>query len=169
MIKFKEIIEKYKSSGMNSSDMMEALESFAPIFDSAKDKDKKLLQKAIRKLHEKAKGEHFDEEYAEMEVKEMYHTKRNGTVCRGEIFTEEEARRVYDREIRRSSNRVTVWDVYVALNAQYHDYAKLFKEWFGDNNDEKIKEKVIESAICFWFEDEDAEPGKIWRYFSEEE
>lgn len=25
----------------------------------------------------------------------------------------------------------TVADVYVAINSQYHDYAELFKNWFG--------------------------------------
>lgn len=30
-------------------------------------------------------------------------------------------------------------------NAQYHDYAKLFEEWFGGN----IDNKVFESAITF--------------------
>lgn len=169
MMKFKEIIEQYKKSGMNGSEMIEALAGFAPIFDAIKDKDKKLFQKGMRKFHEKAQGPHFDEMYAEAEVREMYHTKRNGSICKGEIFTEDEAERVYEREVRRSSSRATIWDVYVALNAQYHDYAKLFKEWFGENNDEKIKEKVIESAVCFWFKDEDAEPGKIWRYFYEED
>lgn len=33
----------------------------------------------------------------------------------------------------------------VAINAQYHDYAKLFEEWFGGN----IDNKVFESAITF--------------------
>lgn len=38
-----------------------------------------------------------------------------------------------------------------AINAQYHDYAKLFEEWFGGN----IDNKVFESAITFWFKDVD--------------
>lgn len=59
---------------------------------------------------------------------------------------------------------VTPVDVYVAINAQYHDYANLFKSWFGD----RIDHKVIESAIVFWFKDED-NPGtaKLVNYFRE--
>lgn len=55
-------------------------------------------------------------------------------------------------------------DVYVAINAQYHDYSNLFKSWFGD----RIDHKVIESAIVFWFKDED-NPGttKLVKYFRE--
>lgn len=50
---------------------------------------------------------------------------------------------------------------YVAINAQYHDYAKLFEEWFGGN----IDNKVFESAIIFWFKDVDFDGDKVWEYF----
>lgn len=50
---------------------------------------------------------------------------------------------------------------YVAINAQYHDYAKLFEEWFGGN----IDNKVFESAITFWFKDADFDGDKVWEYF----
>lgn len=46
-------------------------------------------------------------------------------------------------------------------NAQYHDYAKLFEEWFGGN----IDNKVFESAITFWFKDIDFDGDKAWEYF----
>lgn len=52
-------------------------------------------------------------------------------------------------------------DVYVAINAQYHDYAKLFEEWFGGN----IDNKVFESAITFWFKDVDFDGDKVCEYF----
>lgn len=58
-------------------------------------------------------------------------------------------------------NDVEPCDVYVAINAQYHDYAKLFEEWFGGN----IDNKVFESAITFWFKDVDFDGDKVWKYF----
>lgn len=58
-------------------------------------------------------------------------------------------------------NDVESCDVYVAINAQYHDYAKLFEEWFGGN----IDNKVFESAITFWFKDVDFDGDKVWEYF----
>lgn len=48
-----------------------------------------------------------------------------------------------------------------SINAQYHDYAKLFEEWFGGN----IDNKVFESAITFWFKDVDFDGDKVWEYF----
>lgn len=58
-------------------------------------------------------------------------------------------------------NDVEPCDVYVAINAQYHDYAKLFEEWFGGN----IDNKVFESAITFWFKYVDFDGDKVWEYF----
>lgn len=58
-------------------------------------------------------------------------------------------------------NDVEPCDVYVAINAQYHDYAKLFEEWFSSN----IDNKVFESAITFWFKDVDFDGDKVWEYF----
>lgn len=58
-------------------------------------------------------------------------------------------------------NDVEPCDVYVAINAQYHDYAKLFEEWFGGN----IDNKVFESSITFWFKDVDFDGDKVWEYF----
>ena len=61
-------------------------------------------------------------------------------------------------------NTITHADVYVAINSHYHDYCELFKAWFGDG----IDQKIIESAIIFWFKDDDHREGsKLWNYFKE--
>lgn len=56
--------------------------------------------------------------------------------------------------------QVSLWD---SINAQYHDYCELFEKWFGSNFDEKI----IASAVDFWFEDDDFDGNKVWKYFNE--
>lgn len=62
------------------------------------------------------------------------------------------------------SQSITHADVYVAINSHYHDYCELFKAWFGDG----IDQKIIESAIIFWFKDDDYREGsKLWNYFKE--
>lgn len=53
----------------------------------------------------------------------------------------------------------------VAINAQYHDYCELFKSWFNDG----IEQKIIESAVVFWFKNDDYKDGfKLWNYFKED-
>lgn len=82
----------------------------------------------------------------------------------GEKFDMSKAKEVCERYRGIIPQSVTHADVYVAINAQYHDYCELFKAWFGDN----IDTKIIESAINFWFKDDDYKGGcKIWKYFKE--
>lgn len=47
--------------------------------------------------------------------------------------------------------------------SNYHDYCELLKAWFGDN----IDTKIVESAINFWFKDNDYKSGgsKVYKYF----
>lgn len=60
--------------------------------------------------------------------------------------------------------KTEVADVYVAINAQYHDYCKLFEKWFGKGN---FDDMIFESAIDFWFDDVDFGEDKLWKYFNE--
>lgn len=77
----------------------------------------------------------------------------------------ENAKKIYDRRIRPLNKDVTMWDVYVALNAQYHDNIDLYEKWFSNANDSEIEEKIIEATIANWFEDKDASSDKVWEYF----
>jgi hypothetical protein len=107
--------------------------------------------------------EHFSESEAKYLVSEMYHTE-NGRKQSGEKFDMHKAKEVCERYRGILPTSVTPLDVYVAINAQYHDYAELFKNWFGDN----IEQKIVESAIVFWFKDVDSKAGnKIVEYFKE--
>lgn len=60
---------------------------------------------------------------------------------------------------------VTIWDVYVALNAQYHDNINLYEKWFPNATNNEIEDKIVEATISNWFEDEDANSDKVWEYF----
>lgn len=53
---------------------------------------------------------------------------QNGIVCRGEVFTVEDAKAIYDKHVRNINREITYWDVYVAVNAQYHDYVRLYQD-----------------------------------------
>ena len=102
-------------------------------------------------------GDHFNESYAKYIVSQMHH---DGHM--GEHFSMEKAKEIKSMYHSKIHSNVTICDIYVAINAQYHDYCKLFKEWFGNN----IDGKIIESAIVFWFQDEDYMKGnKIVEYF----
>ena len=105
-------------------------------------------------------GYHFDEYEAKEVVEQMYHVKDNKKYI-GEKYDMNKAHEICERYKEVLPNDVEPCDVYVAINAQYHDYAKLFEEWFGGN----IDNKVFESAITFWFKDVDFDGDKVWEYF----
>lgn len=94
--------------------------------------------------------QHFDMQHAKSIVNDMYHME-NGRKHSGEKFDMEKAKEVCEKYKHTLSTSPTPCDVYVAINAQYHDYAELFKSWFGTN----IDNKIIESAMVFWFKDMD--------------
>lgn len=107
--------------------------------------------------------DHFNESEAEYLVSRMYHTE-NGRKYSGEKFDMHKAKEVCERYRGILPTSVTAADVYVAINSQYHDYAELFRSWFTDG----IEQRVIESAIVFWFKDADCKSeNKIVEYFRE--
>lgn len=165
MSKFVDIMSNYNLGSIPSSIIIEAMEELHPIFDNIEKQDTTNFWKAMRGFHEKLVGPHFDETYAKYQVDNMYHTERNGTVCKGEIYSISEAKKVYEKYIKPINSTYTCWDIYVALNAQYHDYAKMYKSWYGNITDEDLNNKIISSAVTFWFKDEDAGCGKVWNYF----
>lgn len=74
-------------------------------------------------------------------------------------------KKIYDRRIRPLNKDVTMWDVYVALNAQYHDNINLYEKWFPNATNNEIEDKIVEATISNWFEDEDVSSDKVWEYF----
>lgn len=167
MCNFKTIIKNSNVSNISANNLLKAVCEFYPVFDYVQEVDKETFWKAMRNFHEHIVGKHFDEMYAIYQVSEMFHKKPNGTICKGEIYNKDIAKSTYDMYIRHINPEYTCWDVYVAINAQYHDYYNMYKEWYPNISKEELDEKIILSAIIFWFKDEDAKIGKIWDYFKE--
>lgn len=120
------------------------------------------MMRAMR--NKSTEGEHFNESYAKYLVSDMYHFE-NGRKYVGEKFDMAKAKEVCERYRGIIPQTVTHADMYVAINAQYHDYCELFKSWFGDG----VEQKIIESAVIFWFKDDDYKDGfKLWDYFKED-
>ena len=105
----------------------------------------------------------ISEEDAKYLVSNMYHSEGSRTMS-GEHFSCMKAKEVLNKYRNVLPREVEFPEMYIAINAQYHDYALLFKSWFGDN----IDHKIIESAITFWFKDDDYKhTSKVKEYFKE--
>jgi hypothetical protein len=103
---------------------------------------------------------HLDEQEAKKIVHTMFHYLK-GRKYIGENYTMTKAEEVFDKYSLHNTG-ATIADVYVAINAQFHDYCELFYNWFGHSD---IDECIIESAVKFWFDDEDYKGSKVYKYF----
>lgn len=114
----------------------------------------------MRYMRDSMNDERFTVKEAKETVYEMYHTE-GGRKHSGERFDMQKAEEVLDKYKSIIPANITAADVYVAINSQYHDYAELFKNWFGGENEQKI----IESAIVYWFKDADCKSeNKVVEY-----
>lgn len=123
----------------------------------SKGKDPDTYDEAIRDIHEVFCGPHYNECFARMDVAAMRHKGKAGE-HKGEHWNMEQvATAIKGMSIPGNTN---IWDVYVALNANWHDKEIKFTEWF----DHDAEKKIIEDAINFYFLDDDAPEGKVWIY-----
>lgn len=167
---FKAMVDHYRNnSRMDNDTAWSLIEKFMDKIKNSDGKgkhgDEDGFMEMIREIHEKVKGKHFDEMHGEMQVEKMQHMDEKGNKIRHHLFTFEDAKKVYDRKVRSMGRDISPWDVYVALNAQYHDNACLYKKWFPNINEEEMKEKVVEATICNWFSEDDSKEDKVWNYF----
>lgn len=64
-----------------------------------------------------------------------------GAFCYRYVYSPEDAKKIYDKRVKNINSNITLWDVYVALNAQYHDNIILYEKWFGNISEDEMKEK----------------------------
>lgn len=147
----------------NEEKMWESVALVGDLLDKIKDTHPELYKSFMRKQYGIMLGNHFSEEFAEDVVGRMFHTdKKSGRKIEGEYFSMSKAEDVYDSIRGKIGADNNVYDVYVAINANAHDKMNLFSSWFEDGVDESI----IEDAVEFYFLDEDAPDGKIYRYIN---
>lgn len=165
MIRLSTFINKYITADNANDKMVEAVLTLKPILDKIQIEDGDEHIKVLKCFHELYIGKHFDEFFAKEQVGKMYHTKTDGYICRGEIYSINIANCIHKKLKKTVNAHITCWDVYVAINAQYHDNAVEYMSWFKNIDREELDDKVLSSAINFWFEDEDAGNCKVWNYF----
>ena len=163
---FNDIIDHYRHNvRLDSVKAWDVIESMGKSLCDNQDLDKDIFWDIMKDFQEEVYGEHFNEPYAEWQVEHMYHTDKNGHKIHKPWFTMSEAKSVYDKKIKGLNKDITICDVYVALNAQYHDNINLYEKWFPQANEDELEAIIIESTINDWFDDEDASAEKVWRYF----
>lgn len=156
---YKELIKDYHAKGFGSEKKMwESIYALEDAMECLKEKDPDEYDEAMRDLHEVFCGPHYNECFAREDVAGMHHKNTKGEIIKGEHWNMDQVTSAAKGLSVPAA--ATPWDVYVALNANWHDKEVKFTEWFGPDADKRI----IEDAINFYFNDADAPAGKVWLY-----
>lgn len=114
----------------------------------------------MRKRHVLRSGPHYNEDFARYDVSKMFHKDNSGNVIEGERWNVNAAKEAIKPWIGKISQTCTIYDVYVALNTNWHDKVELWKK----KHPETYEADIIEDAVSFYMLDDDAKDGKVWNY-----
>lgn len=149
---YKDIIKKNWKSG-NEDIMNKSVELVSELLEEVKEMNLNKYWHFIRMQQGLMSGGHYNEDFARYDVEKMYHIDKRGVRHEGEHWSVEQARKVMQEH--NITQHYNAWDVYVGLNAFWHDIGECLSE-----------EDVIKTAIAFWFKDSDfpQSVGKVWWY-----
>ena len=107
--------------------------------------------KFMREQHELFYGPHYNEDFAMYDVAGITYLSKSGDRRTGAHWTKDDIESATKGMSFPSGT--TIWDKYVAFNAFYSDMCQLFED-----------DMILKAAYKFFFQDEDAAQGKIWKY-----
>lgn len=162
---YKEMVKaNYGKIKNNDAVMWASIELVDDLLEEMREHHKMRYWQFMRDVHEVMCGKHYDKEYAEWDVEQMYHKAPDGREYKGAHWSIEQTTEVMQMHRAKLPTEVTPYDFYVALNTQWHDYICWAKGEFATEGE--AEEAIIEMAIRFWFLDDDwSEPTKVWEYF----
>lgn len=145
------IVDAQKKGLATEPKMWKSIEAMEPMLVIMEEEHPDEYWCMMRKLHEVLHGPHYDEDFAEWDVSNLIWTDRDGQRKHGPHWTKAEV--LSATAGMNFPNGTTSCDKYVAFNSYY-----------ADMNHDKDDETVLKDAHRFFFLDEDAPEGKIWRY-----
>lgn len=146
--------EARRAGAASENKMLESVAAMAPLLAKMMEEHPDEYWKMMRKQHEILWGPHYNEEFANHDVSKIHWTGSDGQQHHGAHWSKEQV--VNATKGMSFPSGTTDCDKYVAFNAYYADMSKVV----DDDTD------IIKQAHAFYFSDEDAPSGKVWRYMS---
>lgn len=140
-----------KAGVVNESKMWKSVEAMAPVLAILEEEHPDEYWDMMRDQHEILYGPHYDEEFAEYDVDQIYWSGKDGQSHHGAHWSREQI----DEATKGMTfpAGVTRCDKYVAFNSFYADMCRELDE-----------ATILKAAFRFYFADDDAPEGKIWKY-----
>lgn len=158
MMTYRKMVDAAKAAGVASEKTMwESIDAFSELLEELKESHPQKYWDFMREQHGIMYGGHYDEMFAEYDVRGLEYTDKTGAKHKGAHWTLEQIEGATAG--MRFPSGVSKWDKYVAFNAAYADLCKVFDD--GD---------ILKAAHAFYFADEDwGSDTKIWDMYEAKE
>lgn len=149
---YKKYITEAKAKGVTTEKAMWAgIDRVDAMLETMKEEHPDLYAKFMKETHEDLYGCHYTEKFAEHDLENIQYTDKNGVHHKGPYWTKDQVAQATADQIFPSGT--TDCDKWVAYNTTYADLNQVLTD-----------AQILEVAHTFWFDDEDAPTGKIWKY-----
>ena len=153
-MEYKDMIRDAKANGVASDKAMwQSVDTLSDMLCILRDEHPDEYWRFMRKQHSILYGNHYDRNFAEMDVEGIRYTGPSGEKRTGAHWTADQI----EEAARGMSfpSGTTKWDKYVAFNSFYADMCMVCDD-----------AQILKGANRFYFADEDAPQGKIWVYMA---
>lgn len=158
-----ELVKKY---GKNKGEdvMWASVEVISKALEEHLNKEE--LDTLKKKMYYSMVGGHYDKDFADKQIAQMYYTSEDGMKHYAPYWSEDEVRQVYN-EVRGNIGNYNFYDFEVALNMIKSDNYTLIKRWFPNDTKEDCTRRFIALTVN-WLNDADNPYGdeKVWGYFN---
>lgn len=140
-----------KAGVATESKMWSSVAAMAPAMSILESEHPDEYWDMMRKQHEILWGPHYNEEFSDHDVSKLQWTGKDGITHHGAHWSREQVEEATQGMTFPAGT--TICDKYMAFNSYY-----------ADMNKEHDDETILKDAFRFYFADEDAPEGKIWKY-----
>jgi hypothetical protein len=152
-MEYSKMVRQAVSSGEGEEAMWKSVARVDSLLEDIKEENPDMYWKFLREAHEDLYGMHYTPEYAEYDLSRLHYTDSEGVKRTGAHWSLKDVLAVTANKTYPEGT--TDCDKWVAYNAAYADFCRRF----SDN-------EILDIAYLFYFDDEDAPEGKVWRYMS---
>ncbi len=120
----------------------------------------------LRKVYGEMSGGHYNEEFAEEDIKKMYYVDRSGVKHSAPYWPASAVREIYET-VKNQVRPYNACDFNVTMNMMAADNWPLLEKWFPGMSTEERTAKTAEMAVN-WLNDPDSRhiDSKTWNYLN---
>lgn len=124
------------------------------------------LLKLYKEIYGVVGNGHFNDFFAEAQIKKMVFEDGNDVEHRAPYYTAAKTQEIYET-VKDEIRPYNQWDFAVVLNMIYSDNYNLMKKWFPEDSEEQMMDRMVDLAVN-WLRDDDNPYGKCkaWGYFN---